>query len=131
MRRSVSVLTLAVALAGSACGDTAQSLPTTAVTAAPSATTATRVTTTPATSVAVEAPIELTSEAGVVVLDTPAERIAALSAAHVEMLYAMDAGDRVIAGDLFSDYPPETERLVRLDSFNLSVEAVIDLDPDR
>ena len=33
------------------------------------------------------------------------ERIAALSASHVEMLFAIGAGDLVVAGDLFSDHP--------------------------
>jgi iron complex transport system substrate-binding protein len=130
MRRTVSIVFLAVALAAAACGDAADTTlttgaatastppaPTTAATAAPSSTTASQ-------------RIEIASEAGTIVLDAPAQRIAALSAAHVEMLYDIGAGDQIIAGDLFSDYPPETERLAKLDSFNLSVEAVIDLDPD-
>ena len=57
-------------------------------------------------------------------------KIAALSATHVEMLYAMGAGDQVVAGDLFSDYPAAAASLEQLDSFNLSVEALIALAPD-
>jgi iron complex transport system substrate-binding protein len=70
------------------------------------------------------------SDAGTAQLDAPAQRIAALSATHVEMLYAIGAGSQVIAGDLFTNHPPETETLTKIDSFNLNVEAVIDLDPD-
>ena len=58
------------------------------------------------------------------------ERIAALSGTHVEMLFAMGAGEQVIAGDLFSDFPAEAADLTLVDSFNLNVEAVIELDPD-
>lgn len=87
-------------------------------------------TTTSATTTTMAPPIVVESEAGVVELPAPASRIAALSATHVEMLFAMEAGDQVIAGDLFSSYPPAAAGLTLLDSFNLSVEAVIDLEPD-
>ena len=47
------------------------------------------------------------------------------------MLFAIGAGRQLIAGDLFSDYPPgEVDGLELIDSFNLNVEAVIALDPD-
>jgi iron complex transport system substrate-binding protein len=47
------------------------------------------------------------------------------------MLFALGVGDAVIAGDLFSNYPPdEVSGLELIDSFNLNVEAVINLDPD-
>jgi iron complex transport system substrate-binding protein len=46
------------------------------------------------------------------------------------MLFAMGAGDQVVAGDLFSNYPPEANELEKVDAFNLNLEAVIALDPD-
>jgi iron complex transport system substrate-binding protein len=57
-------------------------------------------------------------------------RIASLSASHTEMVYALGAGDRVIATDLYSDFPPEAAATEKIDSFNLSTEAVAALDPD-
>ncbi|MCJ7725894.1 MAG: ABC transporter substrate-binding protein [Acidimicrobiia bacterium] len=62
----------------------------------------------------------------------PAEpqRIVSASATHTEMVYALGGGDRVIAVDLFSDYPAETAGLPQIDAFNLNIEAVAALDPD-
>jgi iron complex transport system substrate-binding protein len=67
---------------------------------------------------------------GDVVIATPPRRIAALSSTHVEILFALGAGDRVIAGDLFSNHPAEAAGLDQIDAFNLNVEAVASLDPD-
>lgn len=75
-------------------------------------------------------PTEVTTGAGTVTISARPERIAALSATHVEMLYAIGAGDQIVAVDLFSNYPPDAAGLDQLDSFNLSVEAVVALDPD-
>lgn len=104
-------------------------------TAAPATTTAAETTTTggSTTTAAVAAagfPVEVSSAAGDVVIEDRPERIAALSATHVEILYAIGAGDQVVAGDLFSNYPPEAAGIEQLDAFNLNVEAVIALDPD-
>ncbi len=46
------------------------------------------------------------------------------------MLYEIGAGEQIVAGDMFSNHPPEAAALAKLDSFNLSAEAVIALDPD-
>jgi iron complex transport system substrate-binding protein len=76
-------------------------------------------------------PARIRHDDGVAEVPARPERIAALSGTHVEMLFAIGAGSQVIAGDLFSNYPPgEVESLQLLDSFNLSVEALIDLAPD-
>ena len=75
-------------------------------------------------------PTEVATGAGAVTIPSRPERIAALSPTHVEMLFAIGAGDQVMAVDLFSNSPPEAAELTRLDSFNLSVEAVVALDPD-
>ncbi len=76
-------------------------------------------------------PAQIQHDAGVAELATRPNRIAALSGTHIEMLFAMGAGAQVIAGDLFSNYPPaEVGALELIDSFNLNVEAIVDLNPD-
>lgn len=62
----------------------------------------------------------------------PAEpvRIVSASATHTEMLYALGVGDRIVAVDLFSDYPADTADKEVVDAFNFNVEAVASLDPD-
>jgi iron complex transport system substrate-binding protein len=58
------------------------------------------------------------------------ERIVSLSATHTEVLYEIGAGAKVIATDVFSDYPAAAAETEKVDAFNLSVEAVAALDPD-
>jgi iron complex transport system substrate-binding protein len=76
-------------------------------------------------------PLEETDDSGATVsFEAPPEAIVSLSAAHVEALYAIGAGDQVIAGDLFSDCPASAAELEQLDSFTPSVEAITALEPD-
>jgi iron complex transport system substrate-binding protein len=76
-------------------------------------------------------PLEVTDDSGAAVsLDAPPEAIVSLSAAHVEVLYAIGAGDQLVAGDLFSDCPTAATQLEQLDSFTPSVEAITALEPD-
>ncbi len=136
-RSKLALLAAALMMVAVACGDTAETGTTSSstppatmnsTTAAPSS--AAPTTTPPATTAAPQ-PVSVQSDTGVTSLpDGPAQRIAALSATHVEMLYEIGAGDQVIAVDLFSNYPPEAAGLTAIDSFNLNVEAVIELDPD-
>ncbi|HSF87355.1 MAG TPA: ABC transporter substrate-binding protein [Acidimicrobiia bacterium] len=140
MIKALRVLALVVLIA--ACGgdsDAADETPATIIdatsTVAATTTTAVPTTTTagPTTTTGAETPgfpVTLVSAAGEVTLDEPAQRIAALSATHVEMLFAIGAGDQVIAGDLFSNHPADAVGLQNIDSFNLSVESVVALDPD-
>ncbi|MBU1494753.1 MAG: ABC transporter substrate-binding protein [Actinobacteria bacterium] len=58
------------------------------------------------------------------------ERIVSASATHTEMIYALGAGDRVVAVDMFSDYPAEVADRPKIDAFNLNLEAVAAFDPD-
>jgi iron complex transport system substrate-binding protein len=58
------------------------------------------------------------------------QRIVSLSATHTEMLYAIGAGDQVVATDLTSDYPPQAAETAKVDAFNFNVEEVAALDPD-
>jgi iron complex transport system substrate-binding protein len=76
-------------------------------------------------------PLRLADDSGVQVdLESPPAKIVSLSAAHVEVLYAIGAGDQLVAGDLFSDCPAAAADLEHLDSFAPSVEAITALEPD-
>jgi iron complex transport system substrate-binding protein len=76
-------------------------------------------------------PLLLADDAGVQVqFDAPPSKIVSLSAAHVEVLYAIGAGDQLVAGDLFSDCPAAAAGLEHLDSYTPSLEAITALEPD-
>ena len=76
-------------------------------------------------------PLEVTDDGREAVsLEAPPSAIVSLSAAHVEVLYAIGAGDQLVAGDLFSDCPKAASELAQLDSFTPSVEAITALEPD-
>jgi iron complex transport system substrate-binding protein len=122
----IGVLT-GLALVASACGDDDDSSAspdtpaavTTAAVTQPPATTAAPATTPPtaATTAAVEAPAP--------------SRIVSLSPTATEMLYAIGAGDQVLAVDDDSNYPPETaDKMPGLNGFEPNVEAIAGLEPD-
>lgn len=58
------------------------------------------------------------------------EAIVSLSPTATEILFAIGAGDQVIAVDSESDFPPDAPTDPDLSSFEPSVEAVAGLDPD-
>lgn len=74
--------------------------------------------------------VQVSHDAGSTDISGTPQRIAALSSVHVETLFEIGAGDQVIAGDLFSNYPDAAADLIKLDSFNLNVEEIIALEPD-
>lgn len=57
-------------------------------------------------------------------------RIVSLSPTATEMLFAIGAGDQVIAVDNYSNFPAEAVLLEQLDSFEPNVEAIAALNPD-
>jgi iron complex transport system substrate-binding protein len=58
-------------------------------------------------------------------------RIISLSPTHTEMLFAIGAGDQVIAVDAFSNYPPEAAaKITDLSGFEPNVEAIAGFEPD-
>jgi iron complex transport system substrate-binding protein len=64
------------------------------------------------------------------VTDVP-EAIISLSPTATEMLFAIGAGDQVIAVDPFSNYPAEAaEKMTQLSAFEPNVEAIAGYDPD-
>lgn len=61
--------------------------------------------------------------------DAP-ERIVSLSPTATESLFAIGAGDQVIAADSFSTYPPEAPSDEDLSAFSPNVEAIAEYEPD-
>lgn len=63
-------------------------------------------------------------------VDVPV-RIVSLSPTHTEILFAIGAGDQVIAVDEFSYYPPEAlDKVTTLSGFEPNVEAIVEYEPD-
>lgn len=60
---------------------------------------------------------------------TPPQRIVSLSPTATEMLFALGAGDWVVAVDDNSNYPPEAPT-TDLSSFTPNLEAIIGMEPD-
>ncbi len=66
-----------------------------------------------------------------VTLDKPATKIAALSASDCEVLYAIGAGDTIIARGTFCDYPEEVKNVKDLGSGELTnIEELVAAKPD-
>ncbi|MQA00293.1 MAG: ABC transporter substrate-binding protein [Dehalococcoidia bacterium] len=65
-----------------------------------------------------------------VTLDGPPQRIISLSPGVTEILFAIGAGDRVVAADEASDYPEAALALEKLAYFEPDPEAALALDPD-
>lgn len=59
------------------------------------------------------------------------QRIVALSPHSVELLFSLDAGDRIIATTEFADYPAAALQIPRVGGFHgISIERIIELQPD-
>jgi iron complex transport system substrate-binding protein len=64
-------------------------------------------------------------------MDAAPERIVSLSPTHTEMLFAIGAGDRLVAVDEFSNFPAEALELPNeLSGFEPNVEAIAAYEPD-
>jgi len=107
-----------------ACGNTAS----TTTVAAPAATTSTTTPTT-TTAEATGFPVTIETATGPVTIPDQPAAIVSLSATATEMLFAMGAGDQVVAVDEFSDYPSEAP-ITDLSGFTPNVEAIASYAPD-
>ncbi|MSQ29966.1 MAG: ABC transporter substrate-binding protein [Dehalococcoidia bacterium] len=121
-RRHARVLRLAVLLATTlaavACGGGSASLPP-------------ATTSTPAPPAAAAFPRTVTDSSGTQVrLAAPARRVISLSPGLTEVLYAIGAGDRVVATDRFSDYPAAAAQTPKLEYSSPSAEATFAHAPD-
>jgi iron complex transport system substrate-binding protein len=64
------------------------------------------------------------------VFESAPERIVALAPSFVEILFAVGAGDAVVAVDENTDFPPEASAKTKLSGFEPSTEAIAALEPD-
>jgi iron complex transport system substrate-binding protein len=65
-----------------------------------------------------------------VTIEAQPQRIASLSPAATETLFAIGAGAQVIAVDMFSNYPEEATTRQQLDAFQPNLEAIAEVQPD-
>ncbi|MEX2237729.1 MAG: ABC transporter substrate-binding protein [Dehalococcoidia bacterium] len=70
------------------------------------------------------------SDGETLTIELEPQRIVSLDSSATEILYAIGAGDQVVAADLFSNYPAEAEAKARLDAFQPSAEAILNERPD-
>lgn len=77
-------------------------------------------------------PIEVTDDEGTVVaIAAEPQRIVSLTPATTEILFALGAGDRVVATTDFDDYPPEAVALPDVASYTaVDVEKIVGLESD-
>jgi len=74
-------------------------------------------------------PVTISSDAGEFTLQEPPERIVSLSPSATEILFAIGAGEQVVAVDEQSTYPEEAP-VTDLSGFEPNVEAVTGYEPD-
>ncbi len=74
-------------------------------------------------------PVTVSSDAGEVTLDERPEAIVSLSATATEMLFAIGAGDQVVAVDSTSDFPAEAPT-TDLSAYTPNAEAIVGYAPD-
>lgn len=67
---------------------------------------------------------------GELTLDAEPVRVVSMSASATETLFAIGAGDKVVAVDNFSNHPAPADELTKLDAYQPSVEAISGLEPD-
>lgn len=128
-RRLLPLLALALALVAAGCGSTAAP-PASAPTAAPPTAAAPQPTAAPEPGPAART---ITDAAGrsVTVAGEP-QGIVTLAPSATEILFALDLGDRLLAVDDFSDYPPEAKALPKIGGMNgtYNFEQIVALKPD-
>jgi iron complex transport system substrate-binding protein len=124
---ALSLVFLAAVMTGCSSGASSPSAPPPAE--SPSASIAAA---TPSPTPAPAFPVTLTDDEGTSVeLGAEPETIVSLTPATTEILFALGAGDRVVATDDGSDYPEEAASLPDVATFaNMDVEKVVALEPD-
>jgi iron complex transport system substrate-binding protein len=128
MRRIVQILTLLLAVAcGAGAGTTTEAAQLdTTTTGAPDTTAPAETSTSPTEG---EFPVTVEASNGPVTIETRPESIVSLSSTGTEMLFAIGAGDQVVAVDEFSTYPPEAP-VSDLSGFTPNIEAIVGYEPD-
>lgn len=129
MRRIAMVLTL---LAAVACGTESGATPTAAASASTTTVATTTTSALPSTTTSTPSddfPVEVGDANGSVTIEARPESIVSLSSTATEMLFAIGAGDQVVAVDEFSTYPPEAP-ITDLSGFTPNLEAILGYEPD-
>ena len=76
-------------------------------------------------------PVTIVDDDGVAVtLEAAPTRIVALAPSFVEILFAIGAGDAIVAADQNTDYPPEAASIPKISGFEPSVEGIAAYEPD-
>jgi len=66
-----------------------------------------------------------------ITLSSPAERIISLAPHITELMFSIDAGDRLVATVEYSDYPPAAKQIRRIGGYNaIDMESILALQPD-
>lgn len=74
-------------------------------------------------------PVTVQTDAGSITIDARPEAIVSISPTGTEMLYAIGAGDQVVAVDDYSYFPPEAP-VTDLSGFQPNLEAIASYEPD-
>lgn len=74
-------------------------------------------------------PTEVKGANGTITIESRPSKIVSLSATATEMLFAIDAGDQVVAVDSTSNFPPEAPK-TDLSAFTPNLEAIAGHEPD-
>ncbi|GMQ94056.1 MAG: ABC transporter substrate-binding protein [Acidimicrobiia bacterium] len=129
--RNVAPIAVAMLLLATACAQVASGTATTNPVATTAATRATTTTAAASTTTKVESlfPVTVETDSGPVTIEAMPQRIVSLSPTATETLFAVGAGDQVIAVDEYSYYPEEAP-VTDLSGFSPNVEAIISYAPD-
>lgn len=135
MKRPI-IVSLAVAIFATACGVATETTPatvdtvadTTVTTLLESATTTTTVA--PALTDDSGFPVSFTDSLGNVSIETKPQAIVSLSPASTEILFAVGAGEQVLAVDSLSNFPESAPLDPDLSAWTPNIEAIIGMDPD-
>ncbi len=122
--KKTMLILLALLLAASACSPAATAEPTAA---------AVEPTVAPPTDTPEPAGITLTDGLGrEITLEETAERIISLAPSNTEILFALEAGDKIVGRDTFSDYPAEAQNIPDIGGgfSELNTELIVSQNPD-
>ncbi len=76
-------------------------------------------------------PLTIIDDAGVeLTFEEAPDSIVALAPSFVEVLFALGAGDAIVAADENTDFPPEAESIPKISGFSPSVEGIVSFEPD-
>jgi iron complex transport system substrate-binding protein len=129
-RLALALATVALLAAACTTGRGSPSTPATDAPTGPAGTSPSAVTS--ATPTAAAFPIDVVDDEGTAVtIQSEPQRIVSLTAAATEILFAIEAGDRVVATDSASDFPAEAQALPDVGAFGtVNVEQIVGLEAD-